>query len=872
MHSLREKKERLTLLSQYCALCTPLEQSVAGLEAVISSEQVATLTQVRIEELLAEVQRDKERVSAQYALAEQLPHASAEMGLLTEHTRDLNRRLVNCEDELHNLHAAVHGAASLPKVAGAAAADGGGSGSGGVPSPTPLLFKSDSIEDDLATVDSLDRNSNSHSPVVASPRALLGVVDESLEDLDAADADVDRVPDTLPLSVHRTSRLFHETPDSSSSAGAAVHRRSSARRSSARDSLSSTPFMSSRPSSIAPNDGLAAQLVGEMCALHDALVKCTAEVGSLAPHSHEPTPLHSQLEQLRTLEQELDTKRALAQNLDMEYKKLASDQLVSRKALEEVKKANHSLKQAVKALSSAIHQANASLTQTLDAAAEFAELQQATSSSMDTIAADLPSLALLNGGPEAASALSKVDALRDDLQSQGDALHTMRKLSRTLEAQLSSNATLSVDERAAPSRAVEVLQARAATLDTQLRSEAQRLGGIQATLENYSTGVRTGRNELDELNNALVALGPLSCRPERIAAQLEQRRLLHSSLEQLASRLLAMRAEMLEQNVAQPELSALAAECEALENSARPLHTSNREEMQRAQDTLPAAEIFWEQLKNLQTSTERMKEALERDEGLALLMPTEACLLTGLREELDTLREDSEALLADLEACENNGKRLQEALDDQAERQQITSQMESARARLEQSNRLLEARTHLFDEQTSGLDTFSARLAALRDLIESKRAEFERRFGTESVAEGSLEELRARLERVKEFKGELEAQDQELLALTALEERLKAQSMPESREAIEQSAALVRNNWAALVGRIVERKHQLQNALVGRGDFEHTFEELTEWMNATERELTATLVDRCLGDTAQLELLEHKLKVPYESSTLAVSE
>ena len=101
-----------------------------------------------------------------------------------------------------------------------------------------------------------------------------------------------------------------------------------------------------------------------MCALHDALAKSTAAAGSLAPQSHDPTLLHSQLEQLRALEQELDTKRARAQSLDLENKKLASDQLVSRKALEKVKKANNNLKQAVKALSSAIHQANAALTQT----------------------------------------------------------------------------------------------------------------------------------------------------------------------------------------------------------------------------------------------------------------------------------------------------------------------------------------------------------------------------------------------------------------------------------------------------------------------------------------------------------------------------
>ena len=131
--------------------------------------------------------------------------------------------------------------------------------------------------------------------------------------------------------------------------------------------------------------------------------------------------------------------------------------------------------------------------------------------------------------------------------------------------------------------------------------------------------------------------------------------------------------------------------------------------LQRAQDTLPAAEIFWEQLTRLQTATERVKEALERDEGLALLMPTDAHLLTRLREELDTLRD---ALQADFEACENNGKRLQTALDDPAERQQIASQLKSVRARLEQNNRLLEARTDLFDEQTIGLDTFSSRLFA----------------------------------------------------------------------------------------------------------------------------------------------------------------
>ena len=327
MHALREKKERLALFSQYCALCTPLEQSIGGLEVIISSEQVAALTQARIEELLAEVQSDKQRVSAQYALAEQLPHASPEMDLLTEHTRDLNRRLVNCEDELHNLHAAAHDAtATLPK---AAAGGAGGSGSGGVPSPVPLLYKSDSIEDDLATVDSLDRN----SPALTSPRALLGVLEESLEGLDAAGADdaADRVPDTLP-STHRTPRLGASGQEAADSS--VLHRRASNRRSSARDSLSSTPFMSSRPSSIAPNDSLAAQLVGEMCALHDALANATAAAGSLVPQSHEPTQLHVQLEQLRALEQELDTKRALAQSLDMEYKKLAGDQFVSRKALE----------------------------------------------------------------------------------------------------------------------------------------------------------------------------------------------------------------------------------------------------------------------------------------------------------------------------------------------------------------------------------------------------------------------------------------------------------------------------------------------------------------------------------------------------------
>ena len=286
-----------------------------------------------------------------------------------------------------------------------------------------------------------------------------------LEGLDAAgadaDADADRVPGTLPTA-HRTPRLG--APGQEAADSSVLHRRASGWRSSARDSLSSTPLMSSRPSSIAPNDSLAAQLVGEMCALHDALAKSTAAAGSLAPQSHDPTLLHSQLEQLRALEQELDTKRALAHSLDLEYKKLASDQLVSRKALEEVKNANHNLKQAVKALSSAIHQANAALTLTLEAAAEFSELQQTTASTMDTIAAELPNIAQFNGGPAAAGGLAKVGALRDDLQSQADALQTMRKLSRTLETQLSTNAALSADERAAPSRAVEELEVRAAAI------------------------------------------------------------------------------------------------------------------------------------------------------------------------------------------------------------------------------------------------------------------------------------------------------------------------------------------------------------------------------------------------------------------------
>ena len=153
----------------------------------------------------------------------------------------------------------------------------------------------------------------------------------------------------------------------------------------------------------------------------------------------------------------------------------------------------------MKALSSAIHQANAALTQTLDAAAEFSELQQTTASTMDTIAAELPNIVQLNGGPAAAGGFAKVGALRDDLQSQGDALQTMRKLSRTLETQLSTNAALSADERAAPSRAVEELEVCAAVLGTQLQSEAARLGGIQATLENFSSGLWTAGNELDNV-------------------------------------------------------------------------------------------------------------------------------------------------------------------------------------------------------------------------------------------------------------------------------------------------------------------------------------------------------------------------------------
>ena len=100
VHTLREKKKLPALFSQYLALYTTLEQSIRGLAVIISSKQVAALTKARIEELQAEVLSDKKRVSEQYALAEQLPHASPEMDFLKKHTRDLNRRLVNFEKEL----------------------------------------------------------------------------------------------------------------------------------------------------------------------------------------------------------------------------------------------------------------------------------------------------------------------------------------------------------------------------------------------------------------------------------------------------------------------------------------------------------------------------------------------------------------------------------------------------------------------------------------------------------------------------------------------------------------------------------------------------------------------------------------------------
>ncbi|XP_077349556.1 microtubule-actin cross-linking factor 1, isoforms 6/7-like isoform X3 [Lithobates pipiens] len=255
---------------------------------------------------------------------------------------------------------------------------------------------------------------------------------------------------------------------------------------------------------------------------------------------------------------------------------------------------------------------------------------------------------------------------------------------------------------------------------------------------------------------------------------------------------------------------------------------------------LMLAERFWVSLSDLTVNlgdTQQMVLDTEQPSPDPDSIRTRLDAMQALREDIDNLQNE-------LDVLGSLGVDLMSSCGDM-DKPDVTKSLDELYAAWNSLNKLWSERNTHLEEQLKVTLRYQETIQRLQDWL----LVAESRLSEEFLVGGDLDMVRRQLSDLKEFKRELYQHRVEL-------ESIGHQNLGKSDGS---QLSDYRERWDRLEEEAVNRQHQLEDALLGLGQFQNQLEELLNWLSHTKEQLQGPRQPCTDLQTCEIELAKHKV-------------
>ncbi|KAE8599990.1 hypothetical protein XENTR_v10017421 [Xenopus tropicalis] len=357
------------------------------------------------------------------------------------------------------------------------------------------------------------------------------------------------------------------------------------------------------------------------------------------------------------------------------------------------------------------------------------------------------------------------------------------------------------------------------------------------------------RDNLERVRERLQNCSAVSGEPSRIREQLRENSLVQAELEKLGMALQNINKQGTELSSSAPsggsQAQVLQQQAEQLLGEWRSLCSQGEERDLWLSGLLTLAERFWHGLSDLAlTLSDTQQTVLDCEEP--------GNDPDSIRTRLDAmlaLREDIDNQQTDLDTLGTIGVELMSLCGDM-EKPHVTKSLDELYSLWNGLNKLWNERYNRLEEQLKATLRYQDTTQRLRDWLLSA----ELRISEQFLVGGDLEVVKRQLCDLKEFKRELYQHRLELETLG----HMNGGKVPKD-SASECPVGDLRERWDSLEEEAVNRQHQLEDALLGLGQFQNQLEELLNWLSHTTEQLQGPRAPCIDLQACEIELAKHKV-------------
>ncbi|KAM8966328.1 microtubule-actin cross-linking factor 1, isoforms 6/7-like [Pelodytes ibericus] len=408
---------------------------------------------------------------------------------------------------------------------------------------------------------------------------------------------------------------------------------------------------------------------------------------------------------------------------------------------------------------------------------------------------------------------------------------------------------LSPEEGVVFQRRFEAVEKRYCAIREAVRQAALILEDTVPRYSQLSERIDLMSERLERLNDRLRNSSSVRGEPSRIREQLQDNTLVQVELEKVAVALENIERQWTElvNSVAPGSLQTqvILQHTEELRGAWQGISEQVRGRNQWLTGLLTLAERFWSGLSDL---------GLTLSDTQQLILDTEdpGSDSDSIRIRLDAmqaLREDIDGWQVDLDTLGTVGMELMSSSGD-LDKPDVTKSLDELYTAWNSLNKLWTERYSRLERQLKSTIRYQETMQILRDWLVAAESRLSEQF----LVGGDLDMVKRQLCDLKEFKRDLYQHRVELESLGHL--NIGGTSDGKSSDS---QLSDFRERWDQLEEEAVNRQHQLEDALMGLGQFQNQLEDLLTWLSHTVEQLQGPHLDCVDLQACEIELAKHKV-------------